>query len=802
LGFAYFIEIPEMNGNTPFNILPVGWAHYGFLLELPAILPSSPYDLSNGWVRSRHILARAPWICFYSKDDITYLKRSTLAHDTQCIIFLASNEYSYSLVEKFSTQAPCILVTDNEFLNSYFSGKRNVRIIKRETNALLNDVFPKCYQLLIKVLIDNGLENFSKNGISDDFLRSYCLKKDFLEPGTIGNNFLFIGNQIVFSHTRGKFPVLLDTEKLPTLDTESAINMNINLMNEILSERLVDILLGFENGERIFEPRKISSTLKNKISGFATNYSSLDLDAKRKEYSDLKKLAINEINSPYVRSEITVVVPTVNLSCRKHLISEYQKRIPSCEHEKLIGLLDAILSGGRGIGIDPAAFSQQLQTIFREIGNTRIAENRFLTFSLSLFCSRKLSPILKTTVAPSSLFYDIMKLRAYVQSGYLSKSLDATWCLTTGEQFAALQKKLTENIPVPYLQALQTKPSSVVIVSDLPFELAQLKNEMAICQTLPTTRLPITPLSSMFRYFNLASQMGAVFEGNNFLERILLVNSLQKGDAAYFEYEVFISTCEKLGLRFDSQTVTSSEDFVSAINKFAPSILIYFGHGTYNDEADSGELVFRDNHLSFQELDEIQSVPNIVFLIGCETASCSAFFGGLPPHLLEKGVFSILAPIFPIPGDVAGSFLGRVLAFIKDSTKKNVTVDFSTIVFQARKLGWIMDNLTFLVNLGAITYNEMGEILLETSGLATDLSKERGATIPLNEGIKVFESVLKKHNKFEVWNVNKSNVVIYSLFFTLLGDSSNVMFGGANVPKHIFRRANDLSDGFSNSIGF
>ena len=116
---------------------------------------------------------------------------------------------------------------------------------------------------------------------------------------------------------------------------------------------------------------------------------------------------------------------------------------------------------------------------------------------------------------------------------------------------------------------------------------------------------------------------------------------------------------------------------------------------------------------------------------------------------------------------MAGSFLGRVIAFIEDGTRKKAYITLSKIIFESRKMGWIMDNLNHLVNVGAISYDEMGKILVETGNEATRLSREKGFTIPLIDGINVFKDVLAKHQVLDIWLYYRKNIVTYSLFFTL-----------------------------------
>jgi hypothetical protein len=222
----------------------------------------------------------------------------------------------------------------------------------------------------------------------------------------------------------------------------------------------------------------------------------------------------------------------------------------------------------------------------------------------------------------------------------------------------------------------------------------------------------------------------------------------------------------------------NSKDFISALNSTKSQILVYFGHGSYNTQKDEGELVFRDDRLLYKYFENVTKFPPIIFLIGCETASCSAFMGGLPAHLLERGAFAVLASIFPIPADDAGAFLGRTLAFSNDLIKRGKTATFSELVFHARKLGWVKDNLNLLWKNGTVSLVEGAKIMQEVSEIATELSLKRGSDLSLSEAALIFESVLDSHDALKPWRQIKQNIVPYSLFLTLLGDAHDVFIGG------------------------
>lgn len=779
---TFFIEKEENAGRaTPFNILPLGAARSRDFLELAAILPSSPLDLTHGWVRPRHSLGLVPLINFYSEKDVEILLKDRISlAKLPDKLFLARKEFSTGLIDGCSTEAtPSILVTDNANMGSYFQRKNNVRVVQYKAGQSRPEVYRRCYRELIDLFTARKEKDFSDESISMEFSESFCLAKSFLPETNVTSNVLCNANEIVMAQTRGKFPNFLSIEESPPLQTEEAYKSNTDSMKEILAERLVDIIAGVACKEQVIHPKRDFLLIEKTVKEFLSQLPQMSREEKERKYSHLKEIALRETEKIYSRNETILLVPTVNSACRRKLVSELQKTVPVADRDKLDYIIEQILLGGREILVSKDRLNKVTEKIAAELANTRLAENKFLTNLIGLLASRRLSPVLKSTTAPSSLFEDFLALRAYVGLGLLSERENIKWTMTIGERFRYVQTRLGSHIPQVYMNAIETtNPSNITIVSDLPFEFAQFGNGMAISQMFPTTRIPITPLGSTFSFYNQTLKKGFVGEKMKSLENVLLLNSIHKDDKVYNEFQHFQSISRSIGLNFKTETVLSKDEFISAMNSTKSQILIYFGHSSYNDQKDVGELIFRDDRLSFNDLGKTRKIPPIMFLIGCETASCSAFFGGLPAHLLERGVSAILASIFPIPAEEAGAFLGRILSYADDIVRRKQLTDFSELVFEARKVGWMRDNLDYLWTIGAISNEEGADIMKETSDIARNKSFKRGRSIPLMEATKIFEKVLESHNVLNVWKEGRRNVVPYSLFFTLLGDAHNVLIGG------------------------
>lgn len=778
----FFIET-EKNGEnqaTPFNILPLGLANAASYIDLAGAIPSSPIDLSDGWARARHIMGLSPLINFYSKENVEdLLARVAFLKKTQYKFFLAWQEFSIKLIELSSiptTQS--IVLTDNNVISEYFKRNQAVHVVLYNENQNREEIYERCNREVIDLFTKLNEKDFAQNPITERFHISRCLEKSFLERTRLTCNILCNANEVVMAQVRGKPPQILTVDDLPALDTFSAYCLNVEIMEEILAERLVDIMLGTKNKEIDPLVREIPNKLQECIDEFANKVSSMTNGMKMQSYSLLKQAALDTMKGIKSRSEVFLLIPTVNPACRRDIVRVLRKRFETRDPKELNYIIDRILIGGRGVALDEGKIDK-LKQFAKELANTRLTENRFLTEIVGLMASRKLSPVLKSVTVPSFLFDEIQALRFHIASSYLSDREKPTWCTTVGEKFAAMQSRLYSYIPALYVDALEdVNPSFLTIISDLPFEIANNNTGLTICQAYPTTRIPITPLGSLFNYYNTVS--GTYFVGQKMasLKNILLVNSIEKEDRVYWEFEVFQSTCKKLGFDFETIAVHSSEDFIKSLNSRESQVLIYFGHGKYDSEKDIGELIFKEDRLSYKSFNKIEKIPPVVFLIGCETASCVAFSGGLPSHLLERGVFAVLATLFPIPADEAGAFIGRTLAIIKELIEKGNTATFSEIIFHARKLGWMRDNLESLRKVGAISTEKEATIMENASEVLTSLSFKKGKSLTVSEAVPILKEILRSYDLEKTWDQTRQNIIPYSLFFTLLGDTHDVLIGG------------------------
>lgn len=767
----FLIEVEKLGKQTPFNIMPAEWQDADFYISLATCLPSSSRDLTHGWARPRHLRGQPPLINFYNELQVDRLIGTKELY-SEFKVIIASQAFSKKLINAISTEAgPSIVLTSNQEFLPEFRKNGNVYIILTDGKSL-NRMIKETYNLLIEVWMKDKSVTFSSSNVGNDFFKAFVPNKDFLTSIDVSPNLLCRANEIVYSQARGRIPEILSLDRSKILETNDCYKENSQIALKILAEKNLDMLIG-ATMHKLNYSSGIQEDLKIRLARFIEAFRSMSPEDKRKAYFSLLDEVKAILPDFGAANEVVLLFPTVNDLSALYVL-EYLTEAFGVEHQKeLQSAIGQILRGGRRVEFPVFPRIEGLTKAVQELANTRMEENAFLTAVAALYASRKLSPVLKVVTAPSSIFFEIRLLRERIGSGLSrNEGIDNG---TIGKLFERIRQDMGQCFPACYHNAIKAvEPHKLTIISDLPFELVNHANNTAVCQNYPTTRIPITPLFTLLNHCNHTSLTPAI-EINFRPQEILVINSIPRSDILHLEFEVFEETCRHVGLNMIFRTAKSSESFIETINTLRPSIVTYFGHASYDQRSDKGQLIFEEDILTYEKMDMIEKLPLIFFLIGCETASSAAFTGGIANYLLNLGVKSILATLFPVPADHVASFLGRTLAFIED-TKKTQKMTFAEFVYNARKIGWLNDNFSALERFGVIGLSEKIRMMVEISDTLIQKALDMGRAPKIHEAMPVLEKTLEESGILESWRRFRDRIVPYSLFLTLLGQSHDLYF--------------------------
>lgn len=760
----FLVEGGNLQGEyTPFNLLPKEWVNFHHVISLASLIPSNPKNFSYGWINPRYHFMQTPLIYFYTSKEIKHIQKGIPVNSNK--IFFASEPYSIEIIKSLiSPEYMTIVVTKNKIYKELLSETSVILIISDD----LNEIIQKLYSQILKTY--NCCRTFDDKVIDISDFKNGCLpKKRFLSSIEITPNLLCQPNEIILNITRGKITKYsINNSKI--LDLEGCYKKNVELTYEIMSEKFIDIFLSIYLYSIRDSSYLIPPTLKKQIKVFL-KYESKFSDIRKKNKYNLMKKGILKANKLSSQEELILLIPSIPNSCKSNVEETVTKQFDPKYNAEIKQMIRSIFEGGKGATFkSPENMSeeetQKLFGFFQELGNTRLVENYFTTFFTTVYASRKISPVIKTATVSSNLYIKFSLLRYKIKQRDLPEKISKDFC--------EIQLKLKKSFPPIYHELMKDLSlKKYTIFSDLPFELMILSNNEVFCDKYQVTRIPIIPLKSLLYQTNYFNRSPSKIELDSYKD-ILFINSISQDDQIYSEYTIFKHVCEQKEMHLNFNDVKKSKEFIDLINEEKPAILIYFGHASYDNEKDKGYLEFENDKLSLESLNEIKSMPIIVFLIGCETASTEAFGGGLPSHFLSRGAESVLATLFPIPANHAGSFVGRILSMIYQAKDVERNYSLAEIVYKARKLGWVMDRLESLFQSGVIDEVELFVLLKEISETLTELSIEKNRDLTTKEADPIFEKILEEHGILSDWELIKLKTIPYSLFFTLLGRAHDV----------------------------
>lgn len=216
---------------------------------------------------------------------------------------------------------------------------------------------------------------------------------------------------------------------------------------------------------------------------------------------------------------------------------------------------------------------------------------------------------------------------------------------------------IKRSIPDEIAKIIIKNGKHIKIVSDLPVEWVKIRN-IPLCIEKSFSRVPITPGNSLVAHANQINQEYLLDIKNT---KVLIINSLHPTDPLFRVGKklnkavmVFWGIFSK---RIDYFEANNKNEFFSVIERKKPTILIYYGHGIYDETENCGKLLIRDDYVSSLEIEKLQWKPLIVILGACETQVLHGTHLNVANIFLGSGVISVLGTYFPIDGRQMFSFI-------------------------------------------------------------------------------------------------------------------------------------------------
>jgi len=282
-------------------------------------------------------------------------------------------------------------------------------------------------------------------------------------------------------------------------------------------------------------------------------------------------------------------------------------------------------------------------------------ENDYLSSVLGLYASSYRRPVLRTPQLGAAFFGRLRQLRNVYDGG------DARAFTRDLKKFSdALLSSLPERIQhfLASTHTLQLK-----LISDLPLEWLAIGGVPLMFDHI-VSRIPLTPGNALFAHFNGSRE--DLHVGPQEAERVLILNCLPPTDKLSAYPRLFGEVLDGMGVRHSYVEPSNVAEYTAALSTHKPYILVHWGHGSYDQDADRGYLHIRDEKTQVWDLKNC-SVPPIVLLGACETAALAETHNTPANGWLALGARSVLATYFPVQADLTVVLFGRIFANLHEA---------------------------------------------------------------------------------------------------------------------------------------
>lgn len=233
--------------------------------------------------------------------------------------------------------------------------------------------------------------------------------------------------------------------------------------------------------------------------------------------------------------------------------------------------------------------------------------------------------------------------------------------------FKTVQQKMAEFFYPKYSETVNQSGRCLKLVSDAPLEWLPL-NGLPLMVLKNISRIPVTPGNLMMQQALVNNRLTLTL---NDIKKVLVLKSFNEKDGIkdFLEYSirVFSGVSKKFKLEIVYKKISSADEFISEIDAFDGSILIYDGHGCYEKDTDFTGLVLGDEVINIWSLKgRLKRMPPIVILSACDTHSLGASHVTSSNGFLSLGASTVLSTLMPVSAKESAIMIGRLIYRIEE----------------------------------------------------------------------------------------------------------------------------------------
>lgn len=686
--FYYFIIMPAESSNifdrqSLFNRFSSNIIHSRDFLKIIAYLPSTVDEYFKEWPLS---------VCNY---------------ETDCkneIVYIYDYNIDDNLLINFSRSSlGCIFVLDD--VNSTVLDKiieiSKMPIVSSENKSskvipfgadVVKEIYSTWNRNLNKVISEQNLKNnlnysyikleFNKSSLkgitneSSKFLDPINMCIDKLRGSQVG-----IGSNL---YTTEYANGLNNREK-----EKKADRLLVFTIKRFISEKLILLMLGFiEEGSFDEDDSLILSKLgitKSILDNFLT-FRNIQ------EYEKLCTKVMSNFSQVSLKTDMVICMPSINyleLNEFNNLLGKYKwppKLLKAlCDTDVYYEKIDDYVSDKCDIDLA------------KNLLKKRGIEKEILSLMYVFYALPRKMPFIRMRNVPTSILYE--NVFNGIRNSYLKYDIDKM-----NIEIDKVNKVLFNSCYSKLWAIINKHSNHIKVLSDMPAEWIQI-DKIPLCMLKKISRVPITPGNGLIGH----SYFTKKFEININNLGIIIINALPE-DEHHKELSILV---EKLNDLINEQLnkiskecvyikVNTKDELIEAITVRQPTIMIYYGHGSWNKNEMQGYLHIGNEVISSIDLEKINPKPLITVLGACETEVNYGSHLNIGNLLIGSGCPAVIGTHLPIRGNHAVSFISElirnlVLCFTKKSN--NHIYSWDEIILRTYQSHYILDVIISLEDL-------------------------------------------------------------------------------------------------------
>ena len=214
---------------------------------------------------------------------------------------------------------------------------------------------------------------------------------------------------------------------------------------------------------------------------------------------------------------------------------------------------------------------------------------------------------------------------------------------------------------------LVNKERQIVLISDLPFEWAEI-NSVPLAFSHDVCRIPEISYAGIMSQF-MSNAYARINIDKDILNKTLVVFGNNEAD---FQRWHKIVQSEKVNIGCQFAVCRSISELKKKLDEIEPKFVIFDCHGGINKETGETYLEIGEDLLTTSKIIEHNISIPIVFLSACGTTPTYGLFNSVANGFFQNGSLSVTSTYLPIGVDSGGLLYTRVLMSLKTASKNAI----------------------------------------------------------------------------------------------------------------------------------